>query len=50
VRLLSSEGAAAGKLKGKTIVFKDNVMLAGVPMMNGWLRARCRRNNRSAHP
>jgi amidase len=29
------EGAAAGKLKGKTIVLKDNVMLAGVPMMNG---------------
>src|SRR5215470_1321224 len=29
------EGAASGKLKGKTIVLKDNVMLAGVPMMNG---------------
>src|SRR5215510_7859392 len=29
------EGAVAGKLKGKTIVLKDNVMLAGVPMMNG---------------
>src|SRR5436309_7544824 len=29
------EGAAEGKLKGKTIVLKDNIMLAGVPMMNG---------------
>ena len=29
------EGAASGKLKGKTIVLKDNIMLAGVPMMNG---------------
>jgi amidase len=29
------EGASQGKLKGKTIVLKDNVMLAGVPMMNG---------------
>jgi amidase len=29
------EGAASGKLKGKTVVLKDNVMLAGVPMMNG---------------
>src|SRR5215813_11959625 len=29
------EGAVTGKLKGKTIVLKDNVMLAGVPMMNG---------------
>ena len=28
-------GAARGKLKGKTVVLKDNVMLAGVPMMNG---------------
>ena len=28
-------GAAEGKLKGKTVVLKDNVMLAGVPMMNG---------------
>ena len=28
-------GAAAGKLKGKTIALKDNIMLAGVPMMNG---------------
>jgi amidase len=28
-------GAAQGKLKGKTVVLKDNVMLAGVPMMNG---------------
>lgn len=29
------EGAPDGKLKGKTVVLKDNVMLAGVPMMNG---------------
>src|SRR5579862_5040396 len=28
-------GAPSGKLKGKTIVLKDNIMLAGVPMMNG---------------
>ena len=29
------EGAPSGKLRGKTVVLKDNVMLAGVPMMNG---------------
>jgi amidase len=29
------EGSGEGKLKGKTVVLKDNVMLAGVPMMNG---------------
>jgi Asp-tRNA(Asn)/Glu-tRNA(Gln) amidotransferase A subunit family amidase len=29
------QGAAGGRLKGKRIVLKDNVMLAGVPMMNG---------------
>jgi len=29
------EGAASGKLKGKRVVLKDNVCLAGVPMMNG---------------
>ncbi len=29
------EGAGEGKLQGKTVVLKDNVMLAGVPMMNG---------------
>lgn len=29
------EGAAEGPLKGKTVVLKDNIMLAGVPMMNG---------------
>src|SRR5271166_2213907 len=28
-------GAPSGKLKGKRIVLKDNVCLAGVPMMNG---------------
>ena len=29
------EGAGEGKLAGKSIALKDNVMLAGVPMMNG---------------
>src|SRR5271168_427125 len=29
------EGAPSGKLKGKTVVVKDNICLAGVPMMNG---------------
>ncbi len=29
------EGASEGPLKGRTVVLKDNVMLAGVPMMNG---------------
>src|ERR1700722_8244609 len=29
------EGAADGKLKGKSVVLKDNICLAGVPMMNG---------------
>ncbi len=29
------KGAPEGKLAGKTIVLKDNVALAGVPMMNG---------------
>jgi amidase len=29
------EGAASGKLKGRKIVLKDNICLAGVPMMNG---------------
>ncbi|GJD49377.1 Amidase [Methylobacterium crusticola] len=29
------EGAPSGKLKGKTVALKDNVCLAGVPMMNG---------------
>lgn len=28
-------GAASGKLAGKTIVIKDNVCIAGLPMMNG---------------
>ena len=28
-------GAPEGKLKGRTVVVKDNIMLAGVPMMNG---------------
>jgi amidase len=29
------KGAASGKLSGKTVVLKDNICLAGVPMMNG---------------
>src|SRR6202047_3748379 len=29
------KGAPSGKLAGKTIAIKDNVSLAGVPMMNG---------------
>ncbi len=29
------KGAESGKLAGKTVVLKDNVALAGVPMMNG---------------
>ena len=28
-------GAPTGKLSGKTVVIKDNVCVAGVPMMNG---------------
>jgi amidase len=28
-------GADSGKLKGKTVALKDNICLAGVPMMNG---------------
>ncbi|MBS0558857.1 MAG: amidase [Proteobacteria bacterium] len=28
-------GAETGKLAGKTVALKDNIMLAGVPMMNG---------------
>ncbi|MEM7540053.1 MAG: amidase [Pseudomonadota bacterium] len=31
----SIKGASRGKLKGKTVVIKDNVCVAGVPMMNG---------------
>ena len=29
------KGAASGKLAGKTVAIKDNVCVAGVPMMNG---------------
>jgi len=29
------KGAASGKLAGRTVVLKDNMCLAGVPMMNG---------------
>ena len=31
----SIKGASSGPLKGKTVAVKDNVMVAGVPMMNG---------------
>jgi amidase len=31
----SIKGAPSGKLSGKRVVIKDNVMVAGVPMMNG---------------
>ncbi len=34
-RKASVKGAPAGKLKGKRVALKDNIMLAGVPMMNG---------------
>jgi len=29
------EGAASGPLKGKSVAVKDNILVAGVPMMNG---------------
>src|SRR5690606_34435932 len=29
------KGASGGKLAGKTVALKDNILLAGVPMMNG---------------
>ncbi len=29
------DGAPTGRLRGKRVVLKDNIMLAGVPMMNG---------------
>lgn len=31
----SIKGASEGKLKGKTVALKDNIMLAAAPMMNG---------------
>jgi amidase len=34
-RRTSIKGAPDGKLKGKAVAVKDNVMVAGVPMMNG---------------
>jgi amidase len=34
-RKTSIKGAATGKLAGKTVAIKDNVLMAGVPMMNG---------------
>lgn len=32
---ITIEGAPSGKLKGKTVAIKDNICIAGVPMMNG---------------
>ena len=32
---ITSEGAPSGKLQGRTIAIKDNVFVAGVPLMNG---------------
>jgi amidase len=34
-RKTSVRGSSEGKLQGKRVVLKDNIMLAGVPMMNG---------------
>ncbi len=34
-RKATVKGADSGKLKGKVVALKDNIMLAGVPMMNG---------------
>ena len=34
-RKTSVKGAPGGKLAGKRVALKDNIMLAGVPMMNG---------------
>jgi amidase len=34
-RKTSVKGSGNGKLQGKRVVLKDNIMLAGVPMMNG---------------
>jgi amidase len=31
----SIQGASRGKLKGKTVAVKDNICVAGIPMMNG---------------
>ena len=48
------KGAPSGKLAGKTVALKDNICLAGVPMMNGASTlegyvARYRRDHRHAH-
>jgi amidase len=34
-RKTSIHGATSGKLRGKRVAIKDNIMVAGVPMMNG---------------
>jgi len=34
-RKIAIKGAASGKLRGKRVAIKDNIMVAGVPMMNG---------------
>ena len=60
------KGAPSGKLAGKTVALKDNICLAGVPMMNGAStlegyiarhrcdhrhpHARCRRHHRRQGP
>ena len=49
------EGAASGKLKGKKVALKDNICLAGVPMMNGasTMKGLCAGNRRDCgdpHP
>ena len=62
----SIKGASSGPLKGKKVAVKDNVMVAGVPMMNGdsilegyvpdidatvvAAHPRCRRQNRRQDP
>ena len=48
------KGAPSGKLAGKTVALKDNICLAGVPMMNGASTlegyiARHRRDHRHPH-
>ena len=50
----SVKGAPDGKLKGRTVVLKDNVCLAGIPMMGGvGARGLCAgggRHHRQTHP
>src|SRR5579883_2615150 len=50
----SIRGAADGALGGKRVAVKDNVCVAGIPMMNGSsilrIRAGVRRDDRHPHP